>query len=178
MYGVVLLMALTAGPEMAVAQGPSYTEGGIPDNNPGGSYWLSNYRDAGPIAPAPAQPPATPTPSPQATAWLSPQATPAPAFSSSELIRAPRAFVRGPVRINVRVPAEADVLIDGSSTTQRGEFRQFVSPPVLPGRKYHYDVRAVWSDGGRTVERSRRVIVHAGDLVNLDLRQPGALEQQ
>jgi uncharacterized protein (TIGR03000 family) len=178
MYGVVLLMALTAGPELAVAQGPSYTEGGIPEPNPGGATWLSNYRDAGPITPAPVQPAATLSPSPQAIASLSPQATSAPAASSSELIPAPRAFVRGPVRINLRVPADAEVRIDGSSTTQRGEFRQFVSPPVLPGREYHYEVRASWKDGGRTVERSRRIIVHAGDLVNLDLTQPGALDQQ
>jgi hypothetical protein len=47
MYRVALLVALTAGSNLAVAQGPSFTAGGIPDSSPGGSYWLSNYRDAG-----------------------------------------------------------------------------------------------------------------------------------
>lgn len=76
------------------------------------------------------------------------------------------------VRIDVRVPAGAKIWIGGKETTQGGESRSFVSPPLEPGSDYTYDIRATWKEGGRTVERKRHVTVHAGDRLNLNLSSP------
>jgi uncharacterized protein (TIGR03000 family) len=55
-----------------------------------------------------------------------------------------------------------------STTTQSGARRAFVSPPLAPGREYVYDVTAKWQEGGREVVRTRRITVHAGDVINLN----------
>jgi uncharacterized protein (TIGR03000 family) len=70
-------------------------------------------------------------------------------------------------RINVAVPAGAVIWFDGARTTQKGTLRHFVSPPLSPERKYAYDVKARWREGGRTVTRSRRASFHAGDEITL-----------
>jgi uncharacterized protein (TIGR03000 family) len=75
--------------------------------------------------------------------------------------------VNGTVTINATVPADAKIWFDGSKTVQTGRQRQFVSPPLQPGREYTYDVQVKWKQGGREVTRERRISVHAGDVVNL-----------
>jgi uncharacterized protein (TIGR03000 family) len=71
------------------------------------------------------------------------------------------------VLINVSVPPNAEILFEGSQTTQSGAFRQFISPPLIPGKEYAYKIEARWSEDGSTVTRTRRITVHAGDIVNL-----------
>jgi uncharacterized protein (TIGR03000 family) len=70
-------------------------------------------------------------------------------------------------RINVKVPASATIWFDGAPTTQKGTRRYFVSPALTPGRRYAYEVKARWQEGGRTVTRSRRATFRAGDEVTL-----------
>jgi uncharacterized protein (TIGR03000 family) len=72
------------------------------------------------------------------------------------------------IRINVSVPAEAQIWFNGARTVQGGSVRSFVSPPVTPGQDYYYDVTATWQQGGREVTRSQRITVHAGDAINLN----------
>jgi uncharacterized protein (TIGR03000 family) len=69
--------------------------------------------------------------------------------------------------IKVAVPADAAIWIDGAPTTQTGTLRQFVSPPLSPGRRYSYEVKARWQEGGQTVTRSRRATFGAGDEITL-----------
>jgi uncharacterized protein (TIGR03000 family) len=73
------------------------------------------------------------------------------------------------VRIQVRVPADAKLFFDGAPTTQRGKVRTFESPPLDRAKEYEYELRATWQQDGRTVERTRRVPVRAGDRINVDL---------
>jgi uncharacterized protein (TIGR03000 family) len=49
-----------------------------------------------------------------------------------------------PVYLNVQVPADAEVWIDGAKTTQMGANRRFASPPLTPGKNYTYEVTATW----------------------------------
>jgi uncharacterized protein (TIGR03000 family) len=84
--------------------------------------------------------------------------------------------VRRPMRITIRVPAGAKVWFDGEPTAQTGTTRAFVSPPLEPGRDYHYEVRAQWPDGAGTVERTRRLSFRAGDTIALDFSGRGFLE--
>ena len=72
------------------------------------------------------------------------------------------------VTINVTVPADdAKISFDGSMTVQRGKQRQFVSPPLQPGREYTYDIRVNWKQDSREVTRNRQITIHSGDVVNL-----------
>jgi uncharacterized protein (TIGR03000 family) len=68
-----------------------------------------------------------------------------------------------PAEIDLQAPADAQVWFDGEKTTQTGALRQFVSPPLTPGRPHTYEVRAAWKEGGREVTESRRLSVRAGE---------------
>src|SRR5262249_14362589 len=81
-----------------------------------------------------------------------------------------------PALIDVQVPAGAEIWFDGARTSQTGPFRQFISPPLTPGRQYAYAVRVRWTEGGRTVERTRRLGLRAGDRVSVDFAGSGSDE--
>jgi uncharacterized protein (TIGR03000 family) len=73
----------------------------------------------------------------------------------------------------VHVPADAELWFDDHATRQRGADREFHSPPLTPGKSYHYDVRARWTDNdGKPVEVKRTIHVRANDRQELDLTQP------
>jgi uncharacterized protein (TIGR03000 family) len=75
--------------------------------------------------------------------------------------------VSEPATINVAVPADAEIRFEGVRTALNGPQRRFVSPPLEPGRDYSYDVQASWRQDGRDVTHTRRVTIHAGDVVHL-----------
>jgi uncharacterized protein (TIGR03000 family) len=72
-------------------------------------------------------------------------------------------------RINVLVPSEAVLTIQGQRMTQAGSYREFVSPPLVPGQDYTYAVRATWNENGRDVAREKTVHVSAGSRSEVDL---------
>jgi uncharacterized protein (TIGR03000 family) len=74
-----------------------------------------------------------------------------------------------PVFVNLRVPSDAKIWIDGSPTKQTGTTRSFESPPVAVGPEYGYQIRIQWNRDGKDVTQTRKVTVHAGDVINLTL---------
>jgi uncharacterized protein (TIGR03000 family) len=72
------------------------------------------------------------------------------------------------VRINVRVPADAEVWVEGTKTTQTGARRTFVSPPLDPDETYTYSVRARWRGADGEVDRTRKAQVNGGDEITLN----------
>lgn len=66
--------------------------------------------------------------------------------------------------VEVRVPADARVWFDGVATTKTGADRVFNSPPLEPGKAYHYEVKARWMQDGTPVERTQSIEVTAGQL--------------
>jgi uncharacterized protein (TIGR03000 family) len=80
-------------------------------------------------------------------------------------------------RVNVRVPANAEVIFEGEKTTQTGSSRQFVSPPLTPGGNYTYDIQARWMENGRQVSRTRHVPVQAGQVVRVDFLRRQASDE-
>jgi uncharacterized protein (TIGR03000 family) len=74
------------------------------------------------------------------------------------------------VLINLRVPANAEVSIDGSRTSQTGRLRSFVTPALERGTEYSYEIQARWMRDGKPVEQTRKVTFHAGDRLTLDFR--------
>jgi uncharacterized protein (TIGR03000 family) len=71
--------------------------------------------------------------------------------------------------ITLKVPANAKVWFNGTKMKQTGTERSFVSPPLLPGYSYQYQIRASWTDAqGQTVTRTRDVDLHPGENINLE----------
>ena len=98
--------------------------------------------------------------------WRGPQAVvqppSAPAADPDAGVTASAAVVR------VRVPTDAEVWFSDDPTTQRGELRRFITPPLEAGRNQGYEVRARWRQDGKSVERTEVVRVHPGDRLTVD----------
>jgi uncharacterized protein (TIGR03000 family) len=141
---VFALGALLLGTEKAAAQfgpgqqGPYWSQGGSYGGRSYGSRWYS----------------------------------PAPAVSQAPMTS--QSFYNAPVRdnrtvlIDVRVPANSQIWFDDDPTKQTGTERQFVSPPLTPGKYFEYQIRAQWDENGKKKERTRRVTFQAGDRIHLD----------
>jgi uncharacterized protein (TIGR03000 family) len=64
--------------------------------------------------------------------------------------------------LDVRVPADATVWVNGEATTQTGAQRRYLTNDLTPGRTYTYSIKARWTEDGQPVETVRRVKVHGG----------------
>jgi uncharacterized protein (TIGR03000 family) len=78
----------------------------------------------------------------------------------------------GQATIILTVPADARVTFDGQPTSTRSTSRVFVTPPLQPGREFHYDVEAQVDRGGRTVTVTRRIAVRSGQVTRESLNIP------
>jgi len=67
--------------------------------------------------------------------------------------------------LTVQLPTDgATVYLNGEKQPdQGGATRQITTPPLERGRGYEYEVKAVWTQDGRPVERVQRLTLHAGD---------------
>jgi uncharacterized protein (TIGR03000 family) len=74
--------------------------------------------------------------------------------------------------IVVHLPESASLTVDGKSTTSTSATRRFYSPPLEPGRTYHYTFRARVERDGKTVNAERTVDVSAGDQREITLTMP------
>ena len=83
-----------------------------------------------------------------------------------------------PVQVNIRVPAAAELTIDGQRTTLTGTNRVFVSPALERGYQYSYEIQAKWMENGREVTRTRKVSFQPGQQVSVDFMTPTAEERQ
>jgi uncharacterized protein (TIGR03000 family) len=80
--------------------------------------------------------------------------------------------------VTVRLPADARLWFQDTPTANTGPVREFNSPPLTPGGRYTYDVRATWTENGREVTQTQRIGVTAGAYVDVDFPvQPGATGQ-
>lgn len=67
-----------------------------------------------------------------------------------------------PATVIVRLPAEATLTIDDQPTRSTSDVRTFVSPPLEPGKTFHYVLKAQVVRDGKTLTRTERVAVEAG----------------
>jgi DNA sulfur modification protein DndE len=58
-----------------------------------------------------------------------------------------------------------------------GTDRLYVTPPLVVGKPYSYEIRARWQDGGKQVERTRKVEVTGGARVRVNLLAPAGVQQ-
>jgi uncharacterized protein (TIGR03000 family) len=71
--------------------------------------------------------------------------------------------------LQLLVPEDAEVLIDGGQTRKRGPVREFVSPPLRPGEDFTYDLTVRYTDAdGKPVEETRHLQVRANDQLRID----------
>lgn len=73
--------------------------------------------------------------------------------------------------IEVHVPDGAEIWFSGEKTRLTGTVRRFRSPPLEPGTRYAYDVKARWIEDGKEVERTLHVPVTAGARQQITFRQ-------
>src|SRR5262245_22338818 len=70
--------------------------------------------------------------------------------------------------VEVRLPAEASLTVDGVKTTQTGAVRTFYTPALPRGRTFSYELVAVWQEEGLTLKRVRTASVRAGERTIVD----------
>jgi uncharacterized protein (TIGR03000 family) len=62
------------------------------------------------------------------------------------------------------LPEHALLWVEGTRTRLTGRTRYFQSPPLKPGHKYSYRVRAVWIEDGHWVSQTQTVFVESGRI--------------
>jgi uncharacterized protein (TIGR03000 family) len=72
-----------------------------------------------------------------------------------------------PAVFEVRLPADAELKLNGVRTRAKGEMRRFESPPLEVGSTYAYTLQATWHDQSVT----REVILRPGRGTIIDLRE-------
>jgi uncharacterized protein (TIGR03000 family) len=77
-----------------------------------------------------------------------------------------------PATVTLSAPASADVWFDEWKVPARTT--KLTTPPLKPGRKYTYQVRAAWWQGGRNRTETRDVTVTAGEHVRVTFPAPTA----
>jgi uncharacterized protein (TIGR03000 family) len=67
--------------------------------------------------------------------------------------------------VRLSLPAGAALYVNGSPTRQTGAEREFVTPPLVAGSRYEYDMRAEVLVGGKLEAEELKVVVTAGAQV-------------
>lgn len=112
-------------------------------------------------APCPTNGPAVPN--------APPSPSQAPGQRTPEIAPPPLKLTDADVLLNVRVPPNATVWINGSPTSQTGPRREFISSGLTPGQTYNYDVRARWTTpDGTVVDLKKRVPAQGGERRSVD----------
>jgi uncharacterized protein (TIGR03000 family) len=73
-------------------------------------------------------------------------------------------------RLIVELPADAKLYVDDHLMQTTSERRAFSSPRLEEGQTYYYILRAEVVRDGRTLSDTKRVLVHAGEVVQASFR--------
>jgi uncharacterized protein (TIGR03000 family) len=77
--------------------------------------------------------------------------------------------------VQVLVPADAELSFSGNKTDQPGMVRRFVTPSLIAGKNYVYEVQAVWHDNGHEVTRKQTIAVEPNRRLTVDFLSPEVL---
>jgi uncharacterized protein (TIGR03000 family) len=158
MYATLFLLTVS-GPQLAPGQFPGtqhptvwyYNEHNVPVPWPANSYFTLTMNGAPPGAALSS----SYSPPRVVTSWYPPAPSPAPAT------------------LLVRLPADARLTIDGYAPRSASGTRWFVTPPLEPGRAFHYQLRAELERGGKRLTQMREVAVRAGQQTDVTIDFPG-----
>jgi uncharacterized protein (TIGR03000 family) len=79
--------------------------------------------------------------------------------------------VKAPATIVVKAPAAARLTVNGQPTPMKGTEQTFASPDLEAGRTYAYVFQVEDVQDGKTVSRTKRLIVEAGQKAVVDLNE-------
>jgi uncharacterized protein (TIGR03000 family) len=68
----------------------------------------------------------------------------------------------------VKLPADANLFVDGERASLTSDTRSFVTPALEADRDYVYTMKAEAKRNGEVVSRTERVLVHAGRTTRVD----------
>lgn len=160
MFAIVMVAALSLG--KASAGGPPWNAPSVPPWERMGVPY-HGYREPSPASqpsiPRSAQPYAAPE---RYTIVITPLREPHKLDNANTVL------------LMAHVPENANVWIEGDLTTQRGTLREYVSPPLTPGKDYQYTIRVDWMEGGKVVSQTKKVLVRAGELHCLGVVEAGS----
>jgi len=77
-----------------------------------------------------------------------------------------------PATVRVTLPADAKLSIDGHPTKSTWSERLFVSPPLEPGKDFHYTLKAQFIRGKMTITVEETIVVRAGRETTVSLDVP------
>ncbi|MHB1426479.1 MAG: TIGR03000 domain-containing protein [Gemmataceae bacterium] len=77
--------------------------------------------------------------------------------------------------VMARVPDSTQIWFNDQPTQQRGELREFDSPPLEIGKEYFYHIRFVWFEDGNWVSETKEVPIAAGKMSCVYLTKPSAM---
>jgi uncharacterized protein (TIGR03000 family) len=112
--------------------------------------------------------------SPYPNAYMTASTAPAytvPTGAYSSLSTAPQAPPSGPAIIDVHVPDDAEVWIQGEKMKDKGLTRRFTTGVLDPASAYNYEVRARWDERGEQVDLKQQLVVRAGDVTGVAFRK-------
>lgn len=69
----------------------------------------------------------------------------------------------------VSLPANAKLTIDGTATTSTSDVRTFETPELVAGKTYAYTLEATFQQDGKSVVVSKKVKIEAGKTATVDL---------
>jgi len=69
--------------------------------------------------------------------------------------------------VTVKVPADAHIWFNDTAMNSNGPVREFNSPPLTPGNRYFYQIKASWNEGGHDVTQTQRVEFTVGAHVSV-----------
>lgn len=78
---------------------------------------------------------------------------------------APKADDKKPASIEIELPAEAKLIVDGQVVPGTGASRAFTTPALLADRTYYYEMSAELPIDGAMVRQELRVVVRGGEIV-------------
>jgi uncharacterized protein (TIGR03000 family) len=82
------------------------------------------------------------------------------------------------IHLQLTVPENGEVLVDGAKTSQTGRVREFVSPALAPGQIYTYRITVRYPGaGGKMVEDTRDIRARPNDWFTVDFTRPAPAGQ-
>jgi uncharacterized protein (TIGR03000 family) len=103
---------------------------------------------------------------------LASNSIPSATLATRSMYSTPTTAANNRATIIVHVPDDATLMIDGHKTTSASSTRRLYSPPLEPGKSYHYNLEAIVTRDGKPITVEQRVDVRAGAIREVTITMP------
>jgi uncharacterized protein (TIGR03000 family) len=100
-----------------------------------------------------------------------PLITPTQHKSKDSEKKSPSTLSSAKATLVVDLPADSKLFVDDMPVEVTAGVQSFDTPALEPGQLYYYTVRVETRRDGKPVSESRRIIVHAGQVVRADFKE-------